>query len=296
MSALLNLYRQVRSRLGLEHGGTGNALGLAQGSVLACLNRTGSSLPIGTLVEFTHQYNDARVQPVAAANATSVLGVVVGTYRDDDAEWLLEEAAPDGRSVAVQITGMVRVLIGTGDATRGEFAFAAADDGTAQGAAAGIGAFGVFQSSGTSGGTALVLLWGAVSLASGTGVTYGTPALTLGTANAAGSIDQAIRRDATILAFDATNPAALGTAAPGNATVAARRNHVHPMPALDDLTDVGAASPATGDLLAWSGSAWVNQAPASTTNIWRPVMGYNGTDWQVIVGSDGTALMGFGPA
>lgn len=66
---------------------------------------------------------------------------------------------------------------------------------------------------------------------------FGTPALTLGTANAAGSIDEAIRRDATILAFDSTVPTALGTSAAGSATVAARRDHVHPL--ADSGTGVG---------------------------------------------------------
>jgi hypothetical protein len=65
-------------------------------------------------------------------------------------------------------------------------------------------------------------------------VTFGTPALTLGTSNAAGSIDEVIRRDATILAFDATVPvtqAFSDAAATGAATVAARRDHKHGMPA-----------------------------------------------------------------
>jgi len=68
----------------------------------------------------------------------------------------------------------------------------------------------------------------------GAGVTFGTPALTLGTANAAGSTDEAIRRDATILAFDATAPvtqAYSDVAATGSAAVAARRDHRHGMPA-----------------------------------------------------------------
>jgi len=57
---------------------------------------------------------------------------------------------------------------------------------------------------------------------------FGTPALTLTTANAAGAASTAIRTDASILAFDATVPAALGAAAAGAAAVAARRDHVHP--------------------------------------------------------------------
>lgn len=57
---------------------------------------------------------------------------------------------------------------------------------------------------------------------------FAAPALTLGTANAAGTATTTIRSDATILAFDATTPAAVGTAgAVGAATVAARRDHVH---------------------------------------------------------------------
>ena len=62
----------------------------------------------------------------------------------------------------------------------------------------------------------------------------GTPAITLGTANTAGSSPNFLRRDDTILAFDATAPStqALGdTAVVGTATVAARRDHKHAMPA-----------------------------------------------------------------
>ncbi len=75
---------------------------------------------------------------------------------------------------------------------------------------------------------------GGVEFRAEAGAIYGTPALTLGTANAAGSTDEVIRRDATILAFDATAPvtqAYSDTAAAGTATVAARRDHKHGMPA-----------------------------------------------------------------
>jgi hypothetical protein len=64
----------------------------------------------------------------------------------------------------------------------------------------------------------------------GAGTTYGAPALVLGTAAANGSIDEAIRRDSTIVAFDTTNPttSAMGDAAAvGTAAVAARRDHKH---------------------------------------------------------------------
>ena len=56
--------------------------------------------------------------------------------------------------------------------------------------------------------------------------TFVAPALTLGTSNVEGSGDS-IRSGATLLAFDATNPAAIGTAATGSAVVSARRDHVH---------------------------------------------------------------------
>lgn len=52
--------------------------------------------------------------------------------------------------------------------------------------------------------------------------------------------------------FDTTNPAALGTAAPGTQVIAARRDHVHTLPKLDDLaapddnTDLNASTTAHG--------------------------------------------------
>ena len=59
---------------------------------------------------------------------------------------------------------------------------------------------------------------------------FGTPDLTLGLANAAGSagVTTTIRTDATLLAFDTTVVETNGTAdATGDATTASRRNHVH---------------------------------------------------------------------
>lgn len=75
---------------------------------------------------------------------------------------------------------------------------------------------------------------------------FGTPAIVLGTAAAAGSASTAVRTDATIVAFDATVPStqAFGdSAAAGAAVVAARRDHKHAMPATPTAT--GAAG---GDL------------------------------------------------
>lgn len=61
-------------------------------------------------------------------------------------------------------------------------------------------------------------------------------------------------------------PAALGTAAVGVATKAARADHVHAMPSLNALANVTIASVATGDFLSWNGNRWVN-TPANTTNV-----------------------------
>jgi len=63
-------------------------------------------------------------------------------------------------------------------------------------------------------------------------LTGGTPAITLGTTNTAGTSTNYLRRDDTILVFDATSPTtqAFGDAAAvGSATVAARRDHKHAM-------------------------------------------------------------------
>ena len=85
----------------------------------------------------------------------------------------------------------------------------------------------------------------------------GTPALTLGTANAAGSATTFVKTDATILAFDATAPStqAFGDAAAvGSAAVAARRDHKH---AMMDAPAGGMAlvtSPISGHLLTTNGS------------------------------------------
>lgn len=63
---------------------------------------------------------------------------------------------------------------------------------------------------------------------------FAVPAIGLGTAAAAGVAATVIRSDATIVAFDATAPVTQNysdIAATGSATVAARRDHVHGMPA-----------------------------------------------------------------
>ena len=77
-------------------------------------------------------------------------------------------------------------------------------------------------------------------------VAYAVPALTLGTSNVQGVANSAVRTDATILAFDATTPANVGTAAVGAATVAARRDHVHATGAGTPSTQAFGDAAATG--------------------------------------------------
>lgn len=86
----------------------------------------------------------------------------------------------------------------------------------------------------------------------GGGVTgFATPAVVLGTAAAAGAATTVIRSDSTIVAFDATVPAAIGTAATGAVAKAARRDHVHP---------TGAGTPSTQAL---GDTAVVGTGPAA---------------------------------
>jgi hypothetical protein len=65
---------------------------------------------------------------------------------------------------------------------------------------------------------------------------FGTPDLTLTTANAAGStsVKTTLRTDASVLAYDATVPTTIAygaSAAAGDTATAARRNHTHGMAA-----------------------------------------------------------------
>ena len=288
----LDLSAAVWKVLPRRFDGTGNAKGYALAVVESFPNGMSASLPLYTVVTLKAAANDRRVEAAETEDGTDVLGVVVGRFFGDYSDEF--EAAAPGASdlVAVMTKGVTKVLIGT-SVTRGHYAFVHGTDGHAKGSSSmGLGAFGRFIET-SSGSTALVSL-GVFSGAAG-GTSFGTPALTLGTANAAGAASTAIRTDATILAFDATNPAALGTAAPGNASTAARRNHVHPMPALDDLTDVTAPTPATDDHLAWSGTAWINRAAADEPMIWRPLMDGAVPGTVVVDSGSGEAIMALSP-
>jgi len=230
-AALLDLYRQVSGILLPPHGGTGHDHGsewlLARG-----LNSTGATIARRNIVQLTGATNAAKVSKVTATNSTHVLGVCVGYY---DGQQLVEADCPDGYEMAIQIGGEAECLIESA-VTRDEFAYSAATDGKiTSSSTAGSGAFGrIVDSQDTStGATFCRVVLGLPGSGSGAGAaTYGTPALTLSTSNAAGAANSAIRTDATIAAFDATSPTtqAFGdSAATGSAGVAARRDHKHAM-------------------------------------------------------------------
>ncbi len=103
------------------------------------------------------------------------------------------------------------------------------------------------------------------------GVTFGTPAIVLGTAAAAGSISEAIKRDATIVAFDATVPTtqAFGdSAATGSAAVAARRDHKHAMPANPSDASISVTDITTNDATT-SAHGFLKKLPGGTTTFLR---------------------------
>lgn len=299
MGVLVNLWTQVRRTLNLQNGGTGNTEGWSTGVIKVCWNRTGSTIPLYRAVKLTATYNDARVTPTTATT-DKVLGVVVGYWDPDDPQTLIQADAPDVSMVAVLTHGTTRVLV-TGSATRGQFAFPSTTSGAASSSATmAAGAFGVFQGSATTGNTAIVTLTGTQGQGVGASTSFGTPAIVLGTAAAAGAASTAIRTDATIVAFDATTPAALtlgGSGAVGAAAVAARRDHGHAVTgALDALSDVTAPSPVSGDVLTWTGSAWVNQSPGDASFIWRPLMDGAVPGTIILDGTTGEAIMAYGPA
>jgi len=101
-------------------------------------------------------------------------------------------------------------------------------------------------------------------------LTPGTPAITLGTSAVAGVATTGVRTDATILAFDATSPAAIsltGVAAVGAAGVAARRDHVHAISGILPSANGGTGQSVyvIGDILAASTTTVLSKITAPVT-------------------------------
>jgi hypothetical protein len=232
-ASLQDLFRQVSGILQPSHGGTGHARGseilLARG-----INSTGSTIARRNIVQYTGGTNTPKVSKVTATSSTHVLGVCYGYY---DGQELVVDDCPDGYEMAIQVGGEAEILIETA-VTRDEFAYSAATDGQiVSSSSGGTGAFGrIIDSQDTSTGATYcrVMLGLPGSGSAAGGASFGTPALTLTTSNAAGSASTAIRTDASVAIFDATTPVsqAFGdTAATGSAAIAARRDHKHGMPA-----------------------------------------------------------------
>ena len=288
MSLLLDLLRQVRSVLPWQNGGSGNQQGWSTGVILRCVNRTGSTLTVGTVVKLASTWDDSRVVATSSASDPAVAGVVVGYFTDFGL--LVEAAAPSGGTVAVLQLGIGYVYCSAA-VTRGQYAFSSSTSGQASSSATvGAGAFGQFLETTSGAGLALCQLRPVLGISSSS---FGTPALTLGTANSAGVATTAIRTDATILAFDSSTPAALGTGSAGTGNVASRSTHVHPKTSLANLSDATLTSPSADDYLRYNGSAWVNVQGSAEPNIWRPLLDGAGA---IIVDGTGQAVMAYGPA
>jgi hypothetical protein len=244
---LLDLDRSVRRVLAIAHGGTGNEKGYATAVVQPYSNGTGATLPLGTVVATKASFDDRRVVAAPTEDGTDVLGVVVGSYEDDDGVTFSASVPSDHGTVAVMTAGTCPVLIASA-VTRGHYAYVSSTDGQAKSSASlSAGAFGRFIDSASSGSARVAL--GVHGGGGGSGVAFGTPALTLGTSNAAGAGSDAIRTDASVAVFDGTAPVtqAYGdSAATGAAAVAARRDHRHGMPSAGSGVTFGTPALALG--------------------------------------------------
>lgn len=200
------------------------------------VNKSGGAVVKGDAVIVDASNDEAFVTSTAGAEV-----VAVGIVAEDNG--IANNA--NGRIV---FSGYVDLVTVSASVTRGHFgkthtvAKQVVDAGTSRV----VGVFLEFLKSGT---TPSAWLFGLPDGSTGSsGLTGGTPALTLGTSNAAGSASTGIRTDATIALFDATAPvtqAFSDAAAVGAAGVAARRDHKHGMPA----SPGGGGSLVTGNIL-----------------------------------------------
>jgi hypothetical protein len=183
----------------------------------ALTNKSGGSVVAGDVV-IVDTANDDAFTTTNTAGVTKVVGVA-------------QETIASNAVGLVALEGYVALVNVTASVTRGHYGATGTTVKKATGASArAAGSFCQFLKAGTS---PDAILFGVPDTGGGSGATFGTPAIVLGTAAAAGSIDEVIRRDSTIVAFDATAPTtqAIGdTAATGSAAVAARRDHLHGEP------------------------------------------------------------------
>jgi hypothetical protein len=185
----IDLVYQVKSLLGLNHGGTGNRFGLGRGSIFRATNGSGASLAVGSTVKRS-TFPHAVVTPTTDTNER-VMGITVGDMGNTDE---IDEftATPAAGIVAVQVSGVVAVRLGA-NVTAGQYGHAHATDGTAYSSTTQFGSFGRFLTSGTSGGKAkLLLTLGGVRDYPASAVVYSNSASGLAATDVQAAIDEHI--------------------------------------------------------------------------------------------------------
>lgn len=160
---LLDLYHQVKGTLRWQRGGTGNAYGWAPAVVERLTNREGSAIPRGTLVQ---REGSGRIEVASGLDSTDVLGVVVGYWTATGL--LVAGDCPEDTQCAVMVKGRARLLVDE-SVSGGEYAYQSGSTaGSARGdGSAGVGAFGVFDVSGTAGDLVYCHLFGSPLLSAG---------------------------------------------------------------------------------------------------------------------------------
>ncbi len=184
-------------------------------------NKSGGAVAYGDVVVLDSS-NDSAFTTDTSGAYTGIVGVCIEP-----------NGIANNASGRIQTAGPVAQINCSASVTRGHYlkthtvAKQAADAGTSR-------VVGAFAKTKTTSATPSAILFGFPDAAAASAA-QGTPGVTLGTSNVAGSSGAYVGTDATILAFDATSPStqALGDAAAvGVATVAARRDHKHAMPAV----------------------------------------------------------------
>ena len=143
--SLLDVARQVVGALRIRNGGTGNAYGWGAAVVAQYVNRSGASMPLGSVVYVSVS---GGITLAASAPSTNVAGVIVGYYANGDINNLVVGAVANGGAAAVMLAGVCRVLT-SADVTVGNYAKVGGTPGSAvDSATAATGAFGRFTQNG----------------------------------------------------------------------------------------------------------------------------------------------------
>jgi hypothetical protein len=212
--------------------------------ILPLTNKSGGGVVAGDVVITDSTNNDA-FTTTTSAGYTGVIGVAAETIANN----------ATGRVLLAGYAALVNV---NASVTRGHYG--KTHTVAKQAADASARTAGVFCQFLTGGTTPDAHVFGITDASTGGAGSPGTPAVTLSTTNSTGAAVTLLATDATIAVFDATVPAALGTAAAGSAGFAARRDHVHPNTAPGAI--LAAISVTTGDVTTNSASL----ADADATN------------------------------